>query len=462
MQPTQDASQSRLLAVLLSLGRRAREAEDEAELGFILANETRNLVEYRQAAIWLADEGVSALSGIAVVEHNAPYVQWLQKISRRWFAFPEQDPWRVTAQALSNDEQNDWANWLPPKAVCVPIPAVGRTFKGGLLILARDAEWSDAQLGLLKEWVAIWAGVRALVESGQWPNRYLQRWRGKARSIRPPHRRAKPWYQSKPLWLSVFVGVLSLTPVRLTVLAPGELIPMNPSIVRAPMDGVIAQVHIYPNDVIDVGTPLFEFDRTNIRNRLLVAERSLETVRAELRQRTQLALVDASQGAQVAMLQGDLAQREIELEYLRELDQRTRVLATRAGVVLFDDPSEWVGRPVVTGERVMVVAQEREAELEVWLAPADAVALEPGSRVVFFLNADPTRPLQATLRTVGHEAVLRPDGQYAYRVRAVLDEHSERTRIGLKGTARLESNRVPAIYWVLRRPLAALRGWLGL
>jgi hypothetical protein len=69
--------------------------------------------------------------------------------------------------------------------------------------------------------------------------------------------------------------------------------------------------------------------------------------------------------------------------------------------------------------------------------------------------------LNADLRYVGHEAIERPDGNYAYRVRATLHRLDERARIGLKGTAKLEGGRVPLIYWVMRRPLASLRAWLG-
>jgi hypothetical protein len=33
--------------------------------------------------------------------------------------------------------------------------------------------------------------------------------------------------------------------------------------------------------------------------------------------------------------------------------------------------------------------------------------------------------------------------------------------VGLKGTARLEGERVPLAYWVLRRPIATARAWIG-
>ena len=39
-------------------------------------------------------------------------------------------------------------------------------------------------------------------------------------------------------------------PVRLTVLAPGELVAANPSVVRSPLDGVVERFHIKPNQSV--------------------------------------------------------------------------------------------------------------------------------------------------------------------------------------------------------------------
>lgn len=451
------------LAVLLQLGRRARQAEDEARLGFILVNETHQLASYRQAALWLHDEGVIALSGVVTPEANAPYVQWLSRLCRQWAQAGKDKPWQIQASDLSPEDALEWSQWLPPQAVCVPVPSVGQRFKGGMLVLVREMPWTDGELALLAEWTAIWAGGRALIDKGGVFTRLWQRLHGRPAQMAPARSAFSlaGLFRRRRTWVWLLILLLLMLPVRVTVLAPADLVPLSPSVVRAPIDGVIEQVHVIPNQTVSIDTPLFEFDRTSIRNRLLIAERSLDTVRAELRQRSQQALFDDSGTAQVEILQGQLAEKQIELDYLRELAQRSMVTAQRPGIVLFDDPYEWIGRPVITGERVMVIADEREAEVEAWLSPANAIALETGSRVNIYLNADPIRPLQATLRYVGHEAMLRPDGQYAYRVRASLTQMDERSRIGLKGTARLEGNRVPLIYWVMRRPLAGLRAWLG-
>jgi hypothetical protein len=61
---------------------------------------------------------------------------------------------------------------------------------------------------------------------------------------------------------------------------------------------------------------------------------------------------------------------------------------------------------------------------------------------------------------MAHDAVQRPDGSFAYRVRATLTDKTSH-RVGLKGTAKLQGEWVPLAYWALRRPWATLRATLG-
>ena len=149
------------------------------------------------------------------------------------------------------------------------------------------------------------------------------------------------------------------------------------------------------------------------------------------------------------------------MAYLADQLARSRVLAPQDGIALFDDPLEWIGKPVTIGERILRVAAANEVEIEAWLPIADAIPLAAGAPVQLFLNAQPLQPVSATLRYMAHEAVQRADGSYAYRIRATLDETTDH-RVGLKGTARVQGDPVPLAYWVLRRPIASLRTTLGL
>lgn len=464
-----DAGQA--LATLLHLGKRAREANSLAELGFVAVNESHALLPYRQAALWLNGDRpgtgqVQALSGVASIEGNAPYVMWLGQL---FAACPltEQSPLRaLDAREISSALASEWSDWLPHQVMLVRLPPLA-AFQGGVLLLAREEAWHDTELSLLPEWGAILAQAFALHVPHSLLARF-KRWHGawaaseQAGTDEGWLAQLRRWLARRSLWqLGVLaLAVVAVLPVRLTVLAPAELVPLKPAVIRAPMDGVVDKVLVTPNQLVKKGTPLFEFDRISVESRLQVATSTLATSQAEYRSRAQRALFDAESKAQLAVIQGQIEEKRAEVDYLKSLSGRAAVTAPVDGVVLFGDATEWVGRPVVTGERVMVVADPQAAEVEAWLSPGDAVPLTVGSNVQVYLNADPLHPLHARLRYVAHEAVARPEGHYAYRVRAELLP-GEQGRVGLKGSAKFAGQRVLLVYWVLRRPLAQARAWLG-
>jgi hypothetical protein len=460
--------EAQALATLIGLARRAREARNTAELDFIAVNETHSLVPYRQAALWINGDGVGALSGVVTREANAPYVLWLNKVFRHLHHIATGPaPHILKTTDLPDAERDQWNDWLPRHGLMLSLPAVNGDFSGGAVLLARDQPWTDAECALLAEWGAILSQARALLGRDRgvahiWRCLIGKTTTGTGRGVSSLAARLRRLSTSWRLWLSIALISTVFIRVPLSVLAPAELVPLRPAIIRAPLDGVIDSVLVTPNQRVAQHDALFEFDRTNLINRLQVADRGLATLQAEYRQKAQQALYEQTSKAQLAVLQGEIAEKEAEVSYLRELNARGLVSSPRDGLVLFGDPTEWVGRPVVTGERVMIVADEHAVEVEAWLSPADAIPLEHGAEVKLYLNAEPLQPVAARLSYVAHEAIERPDGHYAYRVRANLTESGQPPRVGLKGTAKVHGEDVSLAYWILRRPLAAARAWLGL
>jgi multidrug efflux pump subunit AcrA (membrane-fusion protein) len=468
------------LAALLELSRRARQARSEAELAFLLVNDSVAVVPHRQAALWWAAGGVQALSGLVEPELNAPYCQWVAAVAqhcnrvadtaagRRGLPLESRDAARAalfafTAHELPADLAGAWADWWPAHALWVPLPpAPGPTAPGpatapqGGLLLARDEPFAPDEQALWQDWAGTWWHALLALRHGA----AGRRWRPWTRATAGALPRRRLGWRHPGAWAAAALAVAALLPVRLSVLAPGELVPRQPTVVRAPMDGVMDVFHVQPNQLVRKGQPLFGFDEAVIQSRLEVAQQALATATTELRQATQQALGDPRVRLQLALLNGRIEERRAEVGALRRQLERSRVLAPQDGVVLLDDPTEWIGRPVTVGERVLRIARTDDVEVEAWLPIADAIALQPGARVQLYLNASPLAPVQARLRLVAHEAVARPDGSHAYRVRATLESPTTH-RVGLKGTAKLEGDRVPAIYWTLRRPLATLRAWLG-
>lgn len=440
------------LSTLTHLSHLARHAVDTVELGFLAVNESHALATYRQGALWLEEGGVQALSGVVQPEANAPYVQWLTQVCR--VLHGQQRPsGSITSNDLPEHLASQWSEWLPAYLLWLPMQIQlkpGHVLPGALL-LARDEPWPAHDIALLDEWrdVLQYAyALRLYAEPLSWRRR-LARVPGQIR--RRPGRLA--------IGLVAF-GLLLCLPVQLTVLAPGELVPAHPAMIRAPLDGVLGSFMVEPNQQVKAGQALFNFDDAPLQSRLDVARQALTTAEAEYRQMAQMAVYDNKSKAQLAALAGRIEERRAEADYLQGQLQRSRVVSPQDGIALFDDPSEWIGKPVTTGERIMRIAEPQDVEIQAWLAVGDAIPLEEGATVRLYVNANPFSPVAARMRYIAHDAEQQPDGSYAYRMRATLDAPTDQ-RVGLKGTVKLSGEQVSLAYWVLRRPLAAVRQMIG-
>jgi pyruvate/2-oxoglutarate dehydrogenase complex dihydrolipoamide acyltransferase (E2) component len=250
-------------------------------------------------------------------------------------------------------------------------------------------------------------------------------------------------------------------PVSLTVLAPATVIAESPIVVSAPVDGVIKSISVRPNQQVSEGQLLFTLDDTTLQSRKDVAEKSLEVARADYLRAAQKAFTDVTSKSELAMLEAQVEEKRADLEYNIALLERIKVHAEENGIVIFTDANDWIGKPLTTGEKVMTLANPENTEIEAWVPVADAITLERGAKVRMFLNTDPVNPLDAELYQTSYEAELTPEGVLAFRVKARFAGEN-RPRVGLKGTAKIYGDKVSLFYYLMRRPLAAARQFLGL
>ncbi|MGC2856221.1 efflux RND transporter periplasmic adaptor subunit [Novispirillum sp. DQ9] len=438
------AAQMRGFAAFVELERRARLAATTEELAFLMVNDTCTLARYRQAVLVVGGR-VRAVSGLVAPEPEAPFTHWVGRLFDHLAATESQAPRALGAADVPEALAREWAEWLPSSALWVPL--VDRAARRGAFLLARDGAWTGPEIHLLGRLGEAYGHAWSALE------RTAPRWR---RPSRPGRRRLMAV-------VAVAVAAAAVVPVHQSALAPAEIIARDPVVVAAPVDGVVERFAVSPNDPVIEGQPLLALDGTRLNSRLDIARKALEVAEAEYRQAAQSAFSDPRSKASLAILKGRMEQEAAEVAYLEDLLERILVRSPRAGVAIFNDVNDWVGRPVRTGERLVLVADPATAEVEILLPVGEALALEEGARVRVFLNTEPHRPLEATLRYAAYQAAETPAGVLAYRLVARLaDDAGVRPRIGAKGTAKVHGPRTLLVLHLLRRPVATLRQWIGL
>ena len=431
------------LSALLDLERRTREARG-AELTYLIANDTALVVPYQQSALWRRDS-LTAVSGVAMPESGGPYARFLRTILPAAMKLAASDPSTplATDAAMLGVAPADWAVWFPSTAVFLPLPDPRGGLAGGLL-LGRQDPFHPAELHLLG---AIGGTYGLALAASELPRRRRQ------------HVRRRHVLQAAAVVALVAAGFV---PVRSSVLAPAEIVAAAPYPIRAPFDGVVATVHVTPNQAVHRGDKLVSLETTERRAKAEVSDKALEIARAEYTEASQQAFNDAQAKGRLPLLRAKAEQAQLEAEYNKTILGRSDVTAPADGVAVFDDAHQWIGRPVVLGERIMVVAPPTSNALDISVPVADVVTFDPGAEIVFFPNIAPDHPERGTLHSVGYASSVNLEGVLAYTARATLGPDSDLLRLGLKGTAKIYGPQRPFALWVLRRPLSVMREWLSL
>lgn len=431
----------RALSELLRLQARVRELASSDELAFFMVNETHRLTPYRQALLWDGARGkLRAVSGIAAPDGHAPFSQEMARLCSRWQQSYSQ-PSRLDASVLEPADRAVWQEYLPAWGLWLPLPAAqGET--GLALLLLRETPWQDGELLLLKDlggaFGHAWFGL----------------------NNRRGAKRQKP-KRGRVIAACAVLLALMLIPVRQSVIAPAEVVAHRPAMLRAPLAGVIDEILVRPNQAVKQGQALVRLDSRELQNQLESARQQFAASDGEYRQAQQQALSDTDAKAQLAVLASRREQGRAEMAFLQAQLARTELVAPRDGVAIFDDVSDLTGRPVAVGEKIMLVADPADSELEIQLPAADAIALVPGAEVRLFLNVAPDNAVAATLEQTGYRAALTAENIMAYRLRAGFSQPDPLLRVGLKGSAKIYGERTVLIAWLLRKPWSAMRVWLG-
>lgn len=436
-------------SALLHLARRARTAETTAVLGFVIVNESLQLLPYRQSALWLRDGGVLAVSGLPETDKDAPYVQWLNALCAGFSdsSAPLVIDATTNSAGIAEELLADWDDWFPPHVLALPLnQSDGKNL--GYWLVADEQPWPEQDVALAMELADV----------------YAHAWRV---FNRPPawHKRVRDWLNVGKRRRNALIAlvVVLLFPVRLTVMVPAEVTPKDAIAIRSPIEGAIDTFHVRPNQQVAANQPLFDLDTTGLRTKLSVARKSFEAAAEEYRQAAQLAVSNDEKGRmEMSQRKGRMEEKAAELSYSQEMLDRVQVKAPLAGVAVFSDTADWIGKAVTVGERVMQIADPKRVEITMRLPTTAAIPYDADAAVTLYLSNASQFSYDAKLFYSSYRSEPGLDSVVSYKLKAAFVEGEALPRLGLTGTARIYGGWVPFVYYLLRRPIGAARQWVGI
>lgn len=439
-----------LLLQLAEVESLARQADSVQQLSFHIANDAHPLLGYRQALVFEdtgADWKLLNISGLVSVDEQSPYIVWLAQ-ARKWLRLRVADgqaQW-IDADALDSASplvRDGWREWWPAGAWALPLKSRAGAVLGWVLYLMEQPPT---------------AGHATLM------GRLCQAW---GYSWELLARRRKPlrpsWKRRLRILIPLALLALCFVPIRQSALAPAEVTSLDLQVISAPLDGVVRTIHVSPNQAVKAGQALFSLDDTTLSHRLEVAVQAVAVADAELMAARQSAFRNDESRIKLTTLQSRAQERRAELASIRSQLDRLDVSAPRDGIAVFADVNDWLGKPVVTGERIMQLADPAKPAMLIQLPVSDAMSLEVGAPVSLFLTVRPLHPLAGEIIETSYQSALTPEGVPSYRLRASIGQQDAGdARIGLKGTARIQGGQSFLGYEIIRRPLATLRALTGL
>lgn len=438
------------LATLLVLYDEIKRLANLREFGFFSTNETHRLVAYHTAYLWEKKEFIGtdivAQSGTAEFDPHTSINLWLKE--RIQFILAGEYAKQIHSFNISDfskDIQDSWPESLPQFFLWCPFTENQLDPTGGLVFFKEEA-FKDSEIKML----------RWLLASYQYTWHIL---------IKPKASDKWQKLKKKPYFFTLIIIIICilLFPVKLSVIGNGTVIAKEPALINAPMQGIIKSFAVTPGSHVKKGQLLLILDDTDLVSSSKVNLRDYSLTETKLRTAINEAFNDQTKRTEVPVLQAQLAIDKAKLDYTKKLLEKTRVTSPIDGIVIFDSTEDWIGQPVQTGERILQVADPDHLKLKIELPVAERINLEVGGMGEFFMQGQlASIPIKIT--TLGYNAKIMPNKILIYEMQADIIEtdSSNMPQLGAQGTVKLYGQRVPFLYYLIRRPLQAIRQRVGI
>ena len=439
---------------LLEIQTQAYTLDSAKELAIFACNAPHQLHGYFQSISWQRNKfnniEIVAVSGVSTVEKNAPIVRFLVNLINKTLKLEKSnEPILFNADGIKKDRElkEQWDDFLPP--FCQWLPYIkDNQAEAGLIIFHEQAVTTQCQsffVPLSKTFEYMWF---------QFPENRKKQFGLVARFTRST---------AQKLVAFLIIAAILTIPVRESALAPASVVPTKPTIVSSSITGVIQDIHVPPNELVKKGDLLVSLDADELSSDLDVAIKELASANTEFLIASQRSFNQEDARAEVNLLQSKVDGAQLNVERAQSLLDRSKIYAAQDGLAIYTDKFEFLGQSVTIGQRIMLLADVNEVEIDIYMPVGDTIDFKVGDEVLLFLNTDPTQPIKAKLRQTSYEPRSHENGDYAFLMKAKFDASEYNGRIGWAGTAKVySSSKVSLFMYLFRRPISSVRRFLGI
>ena len=437
------------IARLISLEKKTREAKSKDELNFIVVNETREIIDYTTSFLLLKSATdkfhINAISDIASIDRTAPLVTFVESIINHKTKKDLKEIESIDLEQFSKKIKKQKPKNIPQYLLCIPIFSPQRGLQGYLL-LARNKNFNDNENELVQHLSRTY---------GHAYNTFLTNF-----SIK---NFLKKNFTGKKRWITISVIILIfLFPVRMTSTAPVEVVAKNPFLITSPFDGVVKKIIANNNDQIKPGDLLVLLEDIDLSNEFNLAKQSLQVAEKELLRTRQSSFTDNEQKSRLAELIAQVDLKRVELKSAERKLKNSKIYSEKKGVVIVDRKSDWQGKPVAVGEKILTIADPNNIEFLIWLPVKDSIVINQDANTNIFLDINPMNSYKGNIIRSTYEPELSPEEVLSYKLISSFKGNRDTPRIGLRGTAKVYGNRTILFYYLFRKPITFIRQLIGI
>ena len=443
------------ISKLIQLEHNLKNCENELELFYSIVNQTREIVSYDQAILFGLDLSsklkVESVSDIVTVDSTSPFIQYMQNLATHLKDNHNEETLKtVDVKAdLTKELEQSLKEYSPSNIVFIPLKTIKNNVEVEFyLILLRNHSYDQKELELLN-----------YISSSY--KYFLFAARKCSFSTKLKSMKINSKYFKYAL---LFIFLLMFLPIKMSVLAPFEIEAKNPYVVTSPIEGAIEEIKVSSNEKIQKDKLIVKIKDIDLKNAYEIAKRKLDMAKAELHSAKQASFYDADRKSQISRLKTEVVLKEAELTYAKSQLDKTNIYSKENGIVIVDNPNEWKGKPVVTGERILLIANPNNIEIKIMLSVKDALFLENNADVKVFIDNKIFESWDAKVSRISYKPELTAENVLSYKIIADfnnLEENEAIPKIGLRGTAKIYSQEVTLFFYLFRKPITSLRQYLA-